>query len=353
MSSKILARIAGAGTTVFLLSLAIAGAASPAVAATSDLISDGSFEAPVVAPPWIQVPAGQSLGNWTVDAGNVELIHNGGNAADGQQYVDMDGSNAAGAIHQDLLTTAGRRYTIRFALAGNPEGGPTVKTLRVQFGAFTRTFTFDTTGHTWNAPGWVARTVTLPALNTTTRLSLQSLDDASPLSYGPLVDEVSVTPLNLANDGGFESPAVAPPWIQVRAGQAIGNWSVDAGNVELIHNGAIAEEGQQFVDLDASNAAGTIHQDVPTTLGNLYTIRFALAGNPEGGPAVKTLRVQFGAFTRTFTFDTTGRTWNNLGWATQTWTLPALSTTTRLTFQSLDAGSPLSYGPLLDAVSVG
>ena len=116
------------------------------------------------------------------------------------------------------------------------------------------------------------------------------------------------------------------------------------GNVELIHNGGIADEGQQFVDMDGSNAAGTIHQDLSTTLGSLYTIRFALAGNPEGGPAVKNLRVQFGSFTRTFTFDTTGRTWSNVGWVTETFTLPALSATTRLTFQSLDAGSPLSYG---------
>ena len=228
MSSKILTRIAGAGAAVVLLSLAITGAASPAAAATPDLISDGSFETPVVAPPWIQVRAGQSLGNWTVDAGNVELIHNGGNAADGQQYVDLDGSNAAGTIHQDLSTKLGARYTIRFALAGNPEGGPTVKTLRLQFGAFTRTFTFDTTGHTWNDPGWVTQTVTLPALNTTTRLSLQSLDTGSPLSYGPMVDAVSVTPLNLVSDGGFESPVVAPPWIQVQAGQNLGGWTVDA-----------------------------------------------------------------------------------------------------------------------------
>ena len=61
-------------------------------------------------------------------SGSIDLIGGTWQAARGQQSVDLSGETA-GAIYQDLPTVPGRRYRLRFALAGNPAGAPADKQL--------------------------------------------------------------------------------------------------------------------------------------------------------------------------------------------------------------------------------
>ena len=161
-------------------------------AAGTGLACNGSFETPVVAPPWQNFTAGHTIGCWTVGAGNVDLLHSN-TAADGVQYVDLDGTNADGEVHQSIATTAHAVYTISFKLSGNPAGAPTVKTVVVTFAATTKTFQFSTVGVTANALKWQTIAFDAPAIASQTTLSIKSTDPANGHnSFGAFIDAVSI-----------------------------------------------------------------------------------------------------------------------------------------------------------------
>ncbi|MCO5996391.1 choice-of-anchor C family protein [Actinoallomurus rhizosphaericola] len=159
------------------------------------------------------------------------------------------------------------------------------------------------------------------------------------------------------SNGGFESPVVpANAFTTFITGDRLGAWKVVSGNVDLVGSGFWqAAEGNQSVDLDG-DVSGTIEQSVPTRPGGCYTLTFSLAGNPEGGPAVKEgfLRVtQHGvnrpAGQRSFAFDTTGKTRMDMGYVPQRFRFRALGPAVTLAFGSSTAGA---FGPVIDAVSV-
>jgi hypothetical protein len=76
-----------------------------------------------------------------------------------------------------------------------------------------------------------------------------------------------------------------------------------------------------------------------------------MAGHPEGAPEVKikTLRVSAAGQSHEFSFTTTGKTAENMGWTTKTWAFTAIAGVTFLEFRSLTNGA---YGPALDNVGV-
>ncbi|MGI5447415.1 choice-of-anchor C family protein [Streptomyces sp. CA-243310] len=164
--------------------------AAPAAAAVSRF-DDGSFEYPV-APvnAFTTVSAGQSIGPWRVTSGAVDLIGAGfWQAAEGDQSVDLNAAQA-GAVAQTFATTAGQRYTVTYSLAANPEGGPAVKTGRVLLdGQNIQDFSFDSTGKTRPAMGYVNRQVTFVAGAASTTLGFASTVAGS---YGPVIDDVRV-----------------------------------------------------------------------------------------------------------------------------------------------------------------
>jgi len=183
----------GVGLIVTSAGILGLGSIAPASASTTNLACDGGFESPVVPAPSKIFKAGQTIGCWTVGTGSVDLDHSSA-AAEGSQYVDMDGSFADGEVHQNLTTTAGAVYAISFKLAGNTAGAPVVKTVVVTFGSTAKTYTFDTTGHTATNPGWQTVVFTAPASTSSTRLSIKSTDAPNGHnSYGALIDDVTVT----------------------------------------------------------------------------------------------------------------------------------------------------------------
>ncbi|MGW4033791.1 choice-of-anchor C family protein [Streptomyces sp. NPDC004838] len=165
--------------------------AAPSAAAVSRF-DDGSFEyptAPVNA--FTTFSGGQSIGPWKVTAGTVDLIGAGfWQAAEGDQSVDLNGGGS-GAVAQTFSTVAGRTYTVTYALAANPEGGAAVKTGKVLVdGQSFQDFSFDSTGKTRAAMGYVQRQVTFVANAPTTTLGFAS---TLPGAYGPVIDDVRVT----------------------------------------------------------------------------------------------------------------------------------------------------------------
>ncbi|WHX20704.1 choice-of-anchor C family protein [Streptomyces malaysiensis subsp. malaysiensis] len=182
---------------IFVASLAVAGVlagmgAGAATAAAVSRFDDGSFETPTVgANTFVNLGTGASIGPWKVTAGNVDLIGDGfWQAAEGNQSVDLNGGGA-GTVAQTFATVPGKKYSVTYSLAGNPGGGPAVRTGKVLVDGQTfQDFSFDVTGKTWTNMGYVTREVTFVARGTSTTLAFASTNSSA---YGPVIDDVRVS----------------------------------------------------------------------------------------------------------------------------------------------------------------
>ncbi|MET8542158.1 choice-of-anchor C family protein [Kitasatospora sp. NPDC004799] len=180
---------------VALLAAAATALAVPAQAAgghrAAGRFDDGGFENPKApANAFATLSAGQALGPWRVTAGSVDLTGAGfWQTAEGDQSVDLNG-NAAGSIAQTFTTVPGTTYSVTYALAGNPAGPTPVRTgvARIDGQDF-QSFSFDVTGRTRAAMGYVGRQFTFVAQNASTTLGFTSTVAGA---YGPVIDDVQV-----------------------------------------------------------------------------------------------------------------------------------------------------------------
>jgi choice-of-anchor C domain-containing protein len=155
---------------------------------------------------------------------------------------------------------------------------------------------------------------------------------------------------NLVTNGSFEVGVNPGLFHQVNAGDTdITGWHVTNGSVDYIGTLWVAQDGERSIDMSGSVAGTMAQQTIATTIGQEYLVSFWMAGNPEGPPVIKTLDVSFGGGPMSFTFDTTGRDKNNMGWALKSFLITATGTSTDLTFQSTTGGL---YGPAIDNISV-
>jgi len=107
------------------------------------------------------------------------------------QSVDLSGSEAGG-IRQKVDAVEGQTYTLRFALAGNPEGGDRIVGMRVKWeGTVVAELTFDTTGHSNHHMGWTHYSFEVTATSARPGLQFISLNDGF---WGPALDHVSLVP---------------------------------------------------------------------------------------------------------------------------------------------------------------
>ena len=161
---------------------------------------------------------------------------------------------------------------------------------------------------------------------------------AAPVAGGPALQD------------GFETPAVAGGYQRYPAGTRIGQWTVTSGDVDLSSTALWqAAEGRQTLDLGGARP-GAVARTVPTTPLLTYRISYALAGNYVGAPAVKTGELRVGGkAVQSFTFDTTGRSRDRMGFTRHTAYVLARSSATTIEFASTTPGG---HGPLIDDVRV-
>jgi len=138
---------------------------------------------------------------------------------------------------------------------------------------------------------------------------------------------------NIVTNGSFES-----------FGTSINGWSTTEGWTWAGANPSAAD-GQAFVML-----SGNLYQDLPTIPGQVYQLRYAMAGDPYYQGPVTLQTYWAGSLVATTVFDTTGHSNENLGWIFVTNNLLATGPLTRLWFANPSYGS--SVIPDLDAVSV-
>lgn len=154
------------------------------------------------------------------------------------------------------------------------------------------------------------------------------------------------------SNGSFELGTVNPAASSIRldvGSQSITGWTVINKKVDYIGTLWQRADGSRSVDLDGSEAGG-ITQTFDTLAGQQYAVSFFLAGNPDSGPAIKTLQVSAAGISSVYTFDSTGKTRANMGYLPQQFAFTATQAATTLAFTSLT--SPQGWGPVIDNVQV-
>ena len=181
----------------------------PATAPEGNLVDNGSFESPDIASGWVEYVAGATdITGWTIDSGKVDIVTNPPwEAPDGNQVLDLDGSNSGGSngsISQDIPTSPNTAYELGFLYSGNPDCGDIghVSMDVIWDGINVGTLTHDTLENS-GTPGSVAAfdyvqftsavtgSFTEPAGEGRTKLELRS-NSAPESTCGIVIDDVYV-----------------------------------------------------------------------------------------------------------------------------------------------------------------
>lgn len=159
----------------------------------------------------------------------------------------------------------------------------------------------------------------------------------------------AATAQNLLTNGSFEQPNLGGGWGAVASGSGLPGWTVIGAGVD--HAGSAwqgAEGSAQSLSLGWVSDAG-VTQTVSTVPGALYRLRFHMAAEVYGGPAVRTMDVSWnGSTVDSVIFQYTGQGPTTMGWELHEYVLVGTGSDT-LTFMSTTGSN---YGPALDAVSL-
>jgi choice-of-anchor C domain-containing protein len=179
-----------------VLAAAVITAASVTQAAAVTVVNGGLANTSG-AGSFLTVPAGNdtAVPGWYVTTGTIDAINGYWQSADGDGYsIDLNG-NSPGSIAQVISgLVIGQKYLLKFALSGNPDGGPTVKDLVAgMFMSGWTTFSYDTAanGTTRADMKWVFREFAFTATHETDYVIFES-QTTSECCYGPAVDAVSI-----------------------------------------------------------------------------------------------------------------------------------------------------------------
>ena len=179
----------------------------------------------------------------------------------------------------------------------------------------------------------------------------------------------AATKLSLLKNSAFGSDP--PPGGCVSGTTVLPQWAVSTGSIDILSDvtacgSIVPPRSEYFLNLTggADTGAGTISQSAATTIGTLYILTFSFGGDPEwqtgclgsgnvnDGPT-KSMNVLVSGsvpITANYTIDTTGLACTDPGWTFEGIFFTATSTTTTVTFQSLDTTGV--YGPVLAAVKL-
>jgi choice-of-anchor C domain-containing protein len=160
---------------------------------------------------------------------------------------------------------------------------------------------------------------------------------------------------NLLMNGSFEEgpePAGQGFTLLEKGSTVIRGWQVTQGNIDYVGSYWQPADGKRSIDLNGT-VRGGIGQTFKTKKGQKYRVTFSMAGNPnpDEKPALKRLGVSAAGKSAEFDFDTTGRSFKDMGWVTRTWEFTAVAGETTLEFYSLSEERK-GCGPTLDNVSV-
>lgn len=148
---------------------------------------------------------------------------------------------------------------------------------------------------------------------------------------------------------GFENPPLSVEYYDYVAGQQFDGWTVTAGSVDLTTDWVDAQ-GVQSLDLNGSED-GAVARTLPAQLLTTYKVTYAVAGNPEGPPVVKSGNVTVnGQQVDTFTFSVAGKNNYTMGWVYRSFYFTnLLSTSTVLQFAGTTGSK---WGAVVDDIKI-
>jgi choice-of-anchor C domain-containing protein len=159
------------------------------------------------------------------------------------------------------------------------------------------------------------------------------------------------TQAQLVANGSFESGlSFTNAYVQADSPDttSLTGWNISAGTIDICATQWQPGSGTRSLDMNGWTA-GTIKQELTKLIPSEdYRVTFLLAGNPN--PADQTnrsLTVFFGTQSKTFNFNTSGKSTANMGWLIKSADFTATTNTLDLKFQSNEAENS---GPALDAV---
>jgi len=155
-----------------------------------NLITNGSFEVGTDPGNFSNLyPGNTDIAGWEIVSGNIDYAGSVWKASDGYRSIDMAGSGAKGSISQSFSTEIGRKYEVLFDMAGNPEGQPTIKKMRVVAGLTSQEFAFDVTGYSLADMGWTEKSFIFTATEEISVLTFIGLIEGY---FGATIDNVRV-----------------------------------------------------------------------------------------------------------------------------------------------------------------
>jgi len=263
--------------------------------AGANLLVNGSFEQPGGGERRGLTRNSAYLTGWVVTRDTIDYFGGLYTCSDGDYCVDLDGDPGYGSITQSFATTPGVDYTLSFDLAGNPDGPPLTKRIRVMAAGQQAEFVFSMLGTTRANPGWIPLTWNFTANNPTTTLEFQSLDTTGSY-YGPLLDNVrvlgsaggltcsyTVSPAtqSVGADGGTLSIRVSAaagcawtataevPWITITSGASgsgLGTvtYAVSANSSGALRTGNITAAGQTVAVMQAGLPGACMYNLAPS-----------------------------------------------------------------------------------------
>lgn len=167
-----------------------------------------------------------------------------------------------------------------------------------------------------------------------------------------MLGAVGVAQATPFSNGSFENSSISSigSFTTLNNGStAINSWTVGGTSIDYIGSYWTAADGSRSLDMSGGNA-GSISQTFDTLIGQKYIVNFDLAGNFAWGPMEKILRTEISpTIFQEYSFDATGKSSTNMGWAEQEFQFTAASASTTLTFTSLINNA---YGPALDNVTL-
>ncbi len=206
--------------------------------AGANLLINGSFEA---GPNVGKLEAGSTaIEGWKVVRGSIDRTGpEWWRSSDGRFCLDLDGKAAFGGVSQTFATKPGQAYLVSFDMAGNPEGPPDVKKMRLKATGQSADFSFKISGRRQRNPdlilGWQSHTWRFTATDTKTTIEFFSLDTVGG-HHGPMLDNVSIRPDILTNGASVGGLAT----VLTMHGERL------IGNVISIEGGKLRLTGPQF-----------------------------------------------------------------------------------------------------------
>ncbi len=153
-------------------------------------------------------------------------------------------------------------------------------------------------------------------------------------------------------NGGFEDGPDVEVYVSLdEKSTAMKGWTVTRGQIDYCVAHWKAAEGKRSLDLHGSPGFGGVKQTIKTEKGKTYRVTFQMAGNPGVATKLMTFEVFANKASKTFDFDCTDKSIEDMGWIKKTWDFKADADETVLEIATAMKTEAFA-GPALDDVSV-